>query len=122
MLPCSTFRAAAPARSRFVCRLLASLQHPPDARYPLLSRQIFFLAGVGQPAAELLKSPFVEKLDARGYEVLLLNEPLDEIVLSHLREHGALPFQDVSKKGFRFGDEGACTRRGWTCAAEGADG
>lgn len=75
---------------------------------PFMRLQIFFLAGVGQPAADLLKSPFVEKLDARGYEVLLLNEPLDEIVLSHLRSHKSLDFQDVSKKGFRFGDEGAC--------------
>lgn len=34
---------------------------------------------MGKTAEQLSKSVFIEKLDARGYEVLLLNEPLDEI-------------------------------------------
>ena len=45
------------------------------------------MAGVGQPAADLAKSPFVEKLHARGYEVLLLDQPMDEIALSQLRTY-----------------------------------
>jgi len=39
---------------------------------------------VGKKAEDLAKSVFVEKLDARGYEVLLLSEPLDEILLTNL--------------------------------------
>ena len=41
---------------------------------------------MGKKPEELVQSVFIEKLDARGYEVLLLNEPLDEILLSNLRE------------------------------------
>jgi heat shock protein beta len=43
------------------------------------------LADLGKPIPHLAKSVFVEKLDARGYEVLLLNEALDEIMLQNLR-------------------------------------
>ncbi|CED84457.1 Endoplasmic reticulum glucose-regulated protein (GRP94/endoplasmin), HSP90 family [Phaffia rhodozyma] len=68
-------------------------------------KQIYFLAGVGQPTSDLARSPFVEKLHARGYEVLLLNEPMDEICLSQLRNYESLTFQDVTKKGLKFGDE-----------------
>ena len=38
--------------------------------------QIFFLANVGQTNENLKKSVFVEKLTARGYEVLLLNDAM----------------------------------------------
>ncbi|KAG8732134.1 hypothetical protein FRC11_000559, partial [Ceratobasidium sp. 423] len=67
--------------------------------------QIFFLAGIGQRPDELAKSLFVEKLHARGYEVLLLNDPMDEILMSHLRNWKGMDFQDVAKKGLKFGDE-----------------
>ncbi|KAJ4478050.1 Hsp90 protein-domain-containing protein [Lentinula aciculospora] len=42
-------------------------------------KQIFYLAEMGENSQELAKSVFVEKLHARGYEVLLFTEPLDEI-------------------------------------------
>lgn len=65
----------------------------------------------------------MEKLEARGYEVLLLNEPLDEVLIQNLRRWKSvalwlfserlysilcrkLPFQDVAKAGLKFGDEG----------------
>ncbi|CCO37630.1 Endoplasmin AltName: Full=94 kDa glucose-regulated protein [Rhizoctonia solani AG-1 IB] len=67
--------------------------------------QIFYLAGIGQRPEELAKSLFVEKLHARGYEVLLLNDPMDEILMSHLRNWKGLQFQDAAKKGLKFGDE-----------------
>jgi len=38
--------------------------------------QIFFLANVGQSIENLKKSVFVEKLAARGYEMLLLNDAM----------------------------------------------
>lgn len=40
---------------------------------------------MGKSVTHLTGSVFVEKLDARGYEVLLLNEPLDEILIQTLR-------------------------------------
>ncbi|KAF8592600.1 heat shock protein Hsp90 [Ramaria rubella] len=67
--------------------------------------QIFFLAGLGQTPEMLAKSLFVEKLSARGYEVLLVNEPLDEITFTTLRVWEKLTFQDVAKTGLKFGDE-----------------
>lgn len=42
-------------------------------------KQIFYLADMGKTPEHLSQSIFVEKLTARGYEVLLLTEPLDEI-------------------------------------------
>lgn len=40
---------------------------------------------MGKDFKDLAKSVFVEKLQARGYEVLLLNEPLDEILVQNVR-------------------------------------
>ncbi|PBK72579.1 HSP90-domain-containing protein [Armillaria solidipes] len=68
-------------------------------------KQIFFLAEMGKETKDLAKSVFVEKLDARGYEVLLLNEPLDEILVQNIRNWKKISFQDVAKVGLKFGDE-----------------
>jgi heat shock protein 90kDa beta len=48
--------------------------------------QIFFIADSGKSTERLAKSVFIEKLGARGYEVLLLNEPLDEILLHNIKK------------------------------------
>ncbi|KAK7049538.1 hypothetical protein VNI00_005569 [Paramarasmius palmivorus] len=68
-------------------------------------KQIFFLSEMGREPEELAKSVFIEKLHARGYEVLLLNEPLDEIFVQNIRHWKNVPFQDVAKVGLKFGDE-----------------
>ncbi|KAJ6484984.1 Hsp90 protein-domain-containing protein [Mycena vitilis] len=68
-------------------------------------KQIFYIAEMGKSAENLAQSVFVEKLHARGYEVLLLNEPLDEILVQNLRHFKNIPFQDVAKAGLKFGDE-----------------
>jgi len=39
-------------------------------------KRIFFLANVGQTIENLKKSVFIEKLTARGYEVLWLNDAM----------------------------------------------
>lgn len=67
--------------------------------------QIFYLAEMGKEVKELAQSVFIEKLHARGYEVLLLTEPLDEILVGNLREWKGVSFQDVAKAGLKFGDE-----------------
>jgi len=67
--------------------------------------QIFFMSDMGKSRDQLAKSVFIEKLDARGYEVLLLGEPLDEILVQNLRKWKTLKFQDVAKAGLVFGDE-----------------
>ncbi|KAL9712700.1 hypothetical protein Ac2012v2_003937 [Leucoagaricus gongylophorus] len=68
-------------------------------------RHIFYLAEIGKEVSQLAESVFIEKLHARGYEVLLLNEPLDEIMFGNIREWKKIPFQDVAKSGLKFGDE-----------------
>lgn len=68
-------------------------------------KQIFYLAEMGKKPEDLAQSVFVEKLRARGYEVLLLTEPLDEILFSNLRQWKNVPLQDVAKAGLKFGDE-----------------
>ncbi|KAI6047199.1 Hsp90 protein-domain-containing protein [Pisolithus marmoratus] len=68
-------------------------------------KQIFYLADMSKPVSHLAGSVFVEKLDARGYEVLLLNEPLDEILVQTLRTWKGFKFQDVAKAGLDFGDD-----------------
>ncbi|KAJ7283667.1 Hsp90 protein-domain-containing protein [Mycena rebaudengoi] len=65
-------------------------------------KQIFYLAEMGKPAEHLAQSVFVEKLTARGYEVLLLSEPLDEILVQNIRQWKNVPFQDVAKAGLKF--------------------
>ncbi|OBZ70180.1 Endoplasmin [Grifola frondosa] len=67
--------------------------------------QIFYLADMGKSVDDLAKSVFIEKLHARGYEVLLLGDPLDEVFVSNIRRWKKLPFQDVAKAGLKFGDE-----------------
>ncbi|CAA7259747.1 unnamed protein product [Cyclocybe aegerita] len=68
-------------------------------------KQIFYLAEIGKKPEDLAQSVFIEKLHARGYEVLLLTEPLDEILVGHLRQWKGMPFQDAAKAGLKFGDE-----------------
>ena len=40
---------------------------------------------MGKSTEELSKSVFIEKLHARGYEVLLLGDPLDEVFITNVR-------------------------------------
>ncbi|OCF30950.1 cation-transporting ATPase [Kwoniella heveanensis CBS 569] len=68
-------------------------------------KQIYYIAGVGERAEDLARSPFVEKLKARGYEVLLLSLPSDEPMMAALDKFMGMTTQDVSKKGLKFGDE-----------------
>jgi heat shock protein beta len=65
---------------------------------------------MGKTAEELKQSIFAEKLNARGYEVMLLTEPIDEVLFGTLREYGKMPFQDAAKAGLKFGDEGTSMR------------
>jgi len=67
--------------------------------------QIFFVAGTNTKPEVLAKSVFIEKLHARGYEVLLAHDPMDEMLLTNLRSWKGMQIQDVAKKGLVFGDE-----------------
>ena len=45
------------------------------------------MADSGKTAEQIKRSVFVEKLEARGYEVLLFTEPLDEVLANTLRKY-----------------------------------
>eukprot|EP01137_Pigoraptor_chileana_P031204 Opistho-2@18677 len=64
---------------------------------------IFFMAGPTREEVE--KSPFVERLLKRGYEVLYLTDPVDEYAIQNLPEFDGKKFQNVAKEGLKFGDE-----------------
>merc|ERR1712200_251483 len=71
---------------------------------------IFYVAGGSKEEVE--QSPFVERLLAKGYEVLLLTEAVDEYAGSALPEFEGKKFQNVAKEGFNIdGDTDAAKQR-----------
>jgi len=58
---------------------------------------IFFVTGTSR--AEVEKSPFVERLLKRGYEVIYGVEPVDEYCIQALPEFEGKKFQNVAKEG-----------------------
>ncbi|KAK6176557.1 hypothetical protein SNE40_014819 [Patella caerulea] len=63
---------------------------------------IYFVAGTGRD--EVSKSPFVERLLKKGYEVLYLTEPVDEYCIQSLPEFEGKKFQNVAKEGLKLDD------------------
>merc|ERR1711915_227111 len=71
---------------------------------------IFYMAGGSKDEVE--KSPFVERLIKKGYEVLYLTEAVDEYAISALPEFEGKKFQNVAKEGFNIdGDTDAAKKR-----------
>merc|ERR1711970_347673 len=64
---------------------------------------IFYIAGGSKEEVE--KSPFVERLLKKGYEVLYLTEAVDEYAISALPEFEGKKFQNVAKEGFSIDGE-----------------
>lgn len=57
--------------------------------------QIFY--ATGQSREQLLKSPHLEAFKAKGYEVLLLTDPVDEVWVGSVAEFEGIPLQSVAK-------------------------
>lgn len=57
--------------------------------------QIFY--ATGESRQQLLKSPHLEVFKARGYEVLLLTDPVDEVWVQTVTEFDGKPLQSVAK-------------------------
>ncbi|OBI97337.1 molecular chaperone HtpG [Mycobacterium asiaticum] len=57
--------------------------------------QIFY--ATGESRQQLLKSPHLEAFKAKGYEVLLLTDPVDEIWVGVVNEFDGKPLQSVAK-------------------------
>src|SRR6478736_8677859 len=58
-------------------------------------KQIFYATGESREL--LLKSPHLEAFNARGYEVLLLTDPVDEVWVGSVTEFDGNPLQSVAK-------------------------
>ena len=57
--------------------------------------QIFY--ATGQTRQQILKSPHLEAFKAKGYEVLLLTDPVDEVWVGSVTEFDGKPLQSVAK-------------------------
>lgn len=57
--------------------------------------QIYYATGESRP--QLLKSPHLEAFKAKGYEVLLLTDPVDEVWVGSVTEFDGKPLQSVAK-------------------------
>jgi len=63
---------------------------------------IYYMAGGSK--AEVVSSPFVERLLKKGYEVLYLTEAIDEYAINAVPEFEGKKFQNVAKEGLTFGE------------------
>jgi HSP90 family molecular chaperone len=64
---------------------------------------IYYVAGESEE--QVKKSPFLENLIARDFEVLYLVDPIDEYAIQHLPEYESHKIISASKEGLKFGDE-----------------
>jgi len=68
------------------------------------SQENIFVMG-GASREEIEKSPFVEKLLKRGYEVIYMIEPIDEYCINSLTDYESKKFQNVAKEGLKIGKD-----------------
>jgi heat shock protein beta len=63
---------------------------------------IYFLTADNKAAAEA--SPYVEQLTSKGFEVLYMTEPIDEIAMANLAEFEGMQLTDVTKEDLSLGE------------------
>src|SRR6516162_4574662 len=65
--------------------------------------QIFY--ATGETRQQILKSPHLEAFKAKGYEVLVLTDPVDEVWVGNVTEFDGKPLQSVAKGEVDLGSE-----------------
>ncbi len=65
-------------------------------------KSIYYVTGEGKKNAMI--QPVVEKLTSRGYEVLLMTEPLDEITIEAITDYKDFKVVDATKEGLDLED------------------
>ncbi|KAI8086184.1 Hsp90 protein-domain-containing protein [Halteromyces radiatus] len=66
-------------------------------------KSIYYLSGMS--ISEIENSPFLEQLLARGYEVLYMVDPIDEMLIQNMPGYNGKMFVNIAKGILNFGDE-----------------
>ncbi|KAJ8439823.1 hypothetical protein Cgig2_029083 [Carnegiea gigantea] len=64
-------------------------------------KDIFYITGTSKEQLE--KSPFLERLTKKDYEVIFFTDPVDEYLMQYLMDYEDKKFQNVSKEGLKLG-------------------
>ncbi|CAH9142417.1 unnamed protein product [Cuscuta epithymum] len=65
-------------------------------------KDIFYITGTSKEQLE--KSPFLERLKKKNYEVIFFTDPVDEYLMQYLMDYEDKKFQNVSKEGLKIKD------------------
>uniref|UniRef100_A0A5B7AYJ5 Endoplasmin-like protein n=1 Tax=Davidia involucrata TaxID=16924 RepID=A0A5B7AYJ5_DAVIN len=63
-------------------------------------KDIFYITGTNKEQLE--KSPFLERLAKKNYEVIFFTDPVDEYLMQYLMDYEDKKFQNVSKEGLKL--------------------
>merc|ERR1711968_72721 len=66
-------------------------------------KHIYFVAGDDEKMLE--KSPFLEKLKKKGFEVLYMTDPIDEYTTQHMDEYEDFKLLNIAKEDIKFDDK-----------------
>ncbi|CAD7003792.1 heat shock protein 83-like [Ceratitis capitata] len=68
-------------------------------------KHIYFITG--ESKEQVSNSAFVERVKARGFEVIYMTEPIDEYVIQHLKEYKGKQLTSVTKEGLELPEDDA---------------